>query len=223
MSRVSGRENPDRVGSNHVGNLSCSACVLEKGRGLSVPAVAPVRTTTCIVCVEKGHGCPELWGLTYRRQAYGRFLKESIALINCVISVKVFHVFICFYILCSRIVSCQLSDPVVGPLYRYACWKQEKILVMQHVSAFKVRIRITQSLCEVNGGIYKLPQHVPEGTWYESESLNPAAHGGESPGGRVAVCSVPGASPGALQIKRIELGTSRIRIDFPDVVKQGVA
>ena len=71
------------------------------------------------------------------------------------------------------------------------------------------------------GGIYKLPQHVSKGTWYESESLNPAVHGGESPSGRVAVCSVPGAGPGALQIKRIELGTSHI--DFPDVVKQGLA
>ena len=34
-----------------------------------------------------------------------------------------------------------------------------------------------------------------------SESLNPAARGGESPGGRVAVCGVPGAGLGALQIR----------------------
>ena len=47
-----GEENSDRVGSNYGGSLSCSACVLEKGHGLSVPAVAPVRTTTCIVCEE---------------------------------------------------------------------------------------------------------------------------------------------------------------------------
>ena len=56
-----------------------------------------------------------------------------------------------------------------------------------------------------------------------SESLNPAARGGESLGGRVAVCSVPGAGPGALQIKRIERGTSRSQsaksADFSDVVK----